>query len=367
MMNGVYMEEYKLVYQKAKKYVLNKIGTLKYPQGHPFLTYPKTPESMFMEILILVKALLGEKTKTIDSILVKCKAVESGKFNYYRYLEGLDEVLILYYVLVKTLGKVTQVIYEPHGFIDNDKTLEYSFYFHNAEECIVNFEVKTMLCDPFKKEESLSLKDGTILIKKLVKDDDGEFQEIKTKFPGAVELEKSTYYTPFKRNIKKIIEKYDGEKMLPCRMINIGVICVHLSTSLEEFYTYLFHKKKGIYSEIDWGNLDVLVLLSADAKNDLKLENLYEMGYIKTVLLNDDEFVKSYLNLMKLDQYISTGRKVLAEVFEQAQQCYGIYKIMNREGFINIIPYDSTEESIDAYVEYLKGTAVRYGDDKEKN
>lgn len=27
-------------------------------------------------------------------------------------------------------------------------------------------------------------------------------------------------------------------------MLNIGFVCIHFSTSIEEFYTYMFNKKK---------------------------------------------------------------------------------------------------------------------------
>lgn len=37
-------------------------------------------------------------------------------------------------------------------------------------------------------------------------------------------------------------------------MINIGFVCIHFATSIEEFYTYMFHKEKGIYKKIKWGN-----------------------------------------------------------------------------------------------------------------
>ena len=80
-------------------------------------------------------------------------------------------------------------------------------------------------------------------------------------------------------------------------MINIGFICVHFSTSIEEFYTYMFHKEKGIYKKLQWGNLDALVLFVLDARNDILLQNIYEMGYVATMLRNDIEINR---NLWKL-------------------------------------------------------------------
>lgn len=343
-----------LAYKKAEEYVLNKIKEMDYPHRHPFLDYPDTPNSINLMFIIILKLLLNNGEKIIDDLLEKCKAVEKGKYSHVRFMEGMDEVLVLYYILVDNYDKYEKIFYEPSGIINNNKKLEYSLI-NEKEKYMVNFEVKTMLCDPFIKEKNLPIDDGTVLFKKLVNSD----EDIAKMFPEATELKNSVYYSAFKRNIRKIIEKYNGKKMLDCKMINIGFVCVHFSTSMEEFYTYLFHKEKGFFSDIDWGNLDVLILFVCDARNDLRLDNMYNMGYVNTILINDDEFVQKHLHEMRLDNYVSKGKKVLMDIYEAAQKSYALFKVLNREGFINIIPYESTEEDIQSYVEYLKSNEIR--------
>lgn len=40
---------------------------------------------------------------------------------------------------------------------------------------------------------------------------------------------------------------------------------------------------------MDWGNLDALVLFVLDAKNDIYLQNIYDMGYVVTMLRNESK------------------------------------------------------------------------------
>ena len=170
----------------------------------------------------------------------------------------------------------------------NGKMLEYSLLFRYPIEYLVNIEVKTMRCDPFEKEDNLDIhtvKDGTVLIKQLI-NDDIDYNLLKKEHPEAIELEHSTYYSALNRNIKKIAEKFDGKVNAEIKMLNIGFVCIHFSTSFEEFYTYMFNKKKGIYKTMDWGNLDALVLFVLDAKNDIYLQNIYDMGYVGTLSPN---------------------------------------------------------------------------------
>lgn len=37
-----------------------------------------------------------------------------------------------------------------------------------------------------------------------------------------------------------------------------------------------------------------------------------------------------------------------------------LYKVLKREGFLNIVPYNATEEDITNYVKYLKSESIRY-------
>lgn len=348
------------LFDDAKQFVMDRIRKLEYPSNHPFLQYPNTPESRIVDTFAILQMSLGYESKIIEDLLRKCKSVEKGKFNYYRYVENIDELLVLFYVYFRIINNdiKAQLIYEPIGLMDNKKKLEYSFLLCE-ENCLLNFEVKSMICDPFYKEKSLPKQNGTILLKKFINDQE-EYEEIKKQYPNATELAHSAYYSPFKKNIAKIIEKYEGRKQIDCKMINIGVICINFSTSLDEFYTCLYHKDKGFFKSLQWGNLDALILFTLDARNDIIMENIYQMGYIKTVLVTDDLTIRKYFEKLKLDNYISIGKKVALDVYEIAQKSYGVYQIFNREGFLNIIPYDSNETEIENYLSYLKGKKVRY-------
>lgn len=348
------------MFDDAKQLVIDKIRKLEYPSNHPFLQYPITPESRIIDTFAMLQIGLGNECKIIDDLLKKCKSIEKGEFDYNRYVQNVDEVLLLFYVYYRIINNniKSQLIYEPVGLMDNKKKLEYSFFLYE-ENCLLNFEVKSMICDPFYKEKGLTVKDGTILLKKFI-NDVGDFEEVKKQFPKAIELSHSAYYSPFKKNIMKIIEKYEGRKQIGCKMINIGVVCINFSTSLDEFYTCLYHKNKGFFKTLEWGNLDALILFTLDAKNDIVLNNIYQMGYIKTVLLTDDPVIRFFFEKFELDNYISIENKVANDVYEIAQKNYGVYQIFNKEGFLNIIPYDAKEMDIEGYLSYLKGKKVRY-------
>lgn len=351
-------------YNEIKNGILREINKMMLPKGHPFLNYPNTPNSRIIDIIIILKMILGENCDVPISLLHKCNGVENNKFSMPKYLEGIDEILILYYILIKNYKNISAVIYEPKEIMHNGKMLEYSLLFRYPIEYLVNIEVKTMRCDPFEKEDNLDIhtvKDGTVLIKQLI-NDDIDYNLLKKEHPEAIELEHSTYYSALNRNIKKIAEKFDWKVNAEIKMLNIGFVCIHFSTSIEEFYTYMFNKKKGIYKTMDWGNLDALVLFVLDAKNDIYLQNIYDMGYVVTMLRNESKINQDIMKMMRLDNYILLGDKVPTDVYEEAQSCAKLYKVMKREGMLNIIPYDTSNDEIEKYVSYLKDKSVRYGE-----
>ena len=306
--------------------------------------------------------MMGEQCDIPKKLLQKCNGLDNGKYSHLKFLEGLDEALILYYILIVNLENVSSVIYEPSEIMKNNKTLEYSCVFERPIRCLVNIEVKTMRCDPFVKEDNLNIRsvsDGSILIKRLI-NDDAEYDTLLRKHPEAIELKSSTYYSAFKQNIKRIIGKYEGGKNIQCPMLNIGFICIHFSTSMEEFYTYMFHEEKGIYKNLDWGNLDALVLFLVDARNDVILQNVYEMGYVVTMLKTDTLINRKFMEIMRLDNYILQGNEVNDDIHEVAQKGAKLFKVLKREGFLNILPFEATEEDIKNYLEYLKSEKIRY-------
>lgn len=98
-------------YNECKRYILDELEKMSLPKEHPFLKYPGTPESRNLEFFILLKMMLGKESNIPKRLLHKCNAVEDGEFSHMKYLEGIDETLILYYILVVNIENISSVIY----------------------------------------------------------------------------------------------------------------------------------------------------------------------------------------------------------------------------------------------------------------
>ncbi len=352
------------IHANAVAFVKSKLSNLDYPHNHPFNDYPKTPESMVLEMIVLIKAFTN-KDDLVISFLKKCKSIEKGIFSYKKYNQNISEVIWFYYLymgLLKTdsLNLLEEIFDENISIYDNEKKFEFSYLIaedNSSSKYIVNSEVKTLLCDPFQKGNGLRCIDGQKLIKPLFQDL-RDTAQLKTAC-NAIILQASTYYYQVEQNIKKIINKCRGNNISEYLPFNIGVLVINASTSFEEFYSYVFHRTKGVYKKLLQSNVDALVLLSMDARNDFELENIYSMGYIQTALINPTEINKKLCKQFHIDNYISIGEKVDSQIYKLGQNEYGHYKILCRDGFVNIIPLDATEKDIAQYLEYLKGTSVR--------
>lgn len=347
------------IYKNAQTKIQSLISELNYPAEHPLcqLTEPGN-QGLMVGIVLLYLYIPDEQIFT--NILKKCRSVENGSYSFARFLQNFDEVLILQYLFLGTIEKYRYelFLYEPEHVYTNGSKLEFSFKLHQIPY-MINCEVKTISCDIFQKENKFFLKDGMVLIKPFL-NDTPEYKKLQLEMPDAVELKNSSYYTPLKTNICKIIKKFSGKKNVPYPAINIGFVCIHFSTSIEEFYTYLFHKEKGIFYTMDWGNLDALVLMTADARNDIILQNIYEMGYIQTVLLNDTPDVRQLFQILRLDNYIAEGNFIPEEVLREAQKVCGCYKTVFKDGYLLTVPFEASEEAIADYLAYLKRTDIRY-------
>ena len=117
--------------------------------------------------------------------------------------------------------------------------------------------------------------------------------------------------------------------------------------------------RKNFFIRPAVSNVDALVLVSLDSRNDFELDNIYSMGYIQTILVKPSDANKKICEKLRIDTYIALGDAINEYVYEKAQAEYGKYKILCREGFLTIIPVDSTEEDIKEYLDYLKGTDIR--------
>ena len=160
-----------MLHKLSLQYITEKIASLGYPSNHPFLEYPNTPNGMALELIIKLKLLLHDDS-IIDDLLKKCRSIEQGIFNQIKYNQNMSEVIILYYCMAGIISRnnyddFKSVLYETNTIIRNSSKLEYSFQFSNEEEVddLINFEVKTITCDPFSKELDLRAFDGKQLIK----------------------------------------------------------------------------------------------------------------------------------------------------------------------------------------------------------
>ena len=353
------------IFNDAINFVKQKLDELEYPMKHPFNDYPHTPESMALQLIILFKALTN-KDDMVVSFLKKCKSIENNDFSYTKYNQSISEIIWFIYIYTSliesnAIDMLVEILGEDTPIYDNGKRFEYSFVFNDLNESknlVITSEIKTITCDPFKKETGLKIIDGQKLIKPLFPElKDSDFLR---RDPEAIVLQASTYYYQTEQNIKKIINKCRGKNVSGYTPFNIGILFINFSTSIKEFYSYIFHQSRGIYSKLLDSNVDALVLLSLDAHNALNLQNLYATGYVQTLLIHPTDRNKKLCNLLHIDNYLSIGSDIDEHVYELAQNEYGIYKILCRDGFLNIIPYDSTEDEIEQYVDYLKSNTIRY-------
>ena len=346
-------------YLIAEKFVLKIIQENGYPSGHTFNDYPYTPESMPIKMLIIIYC-FTQNEKMIRSYVKKCKSIENGVFSAIKYNQEISELSWLYYLIVGVLEKreinLSEVFDEEKIIIDNGKKFEYSFLLNNPR-CITAFEVKTITCDPFVKEKGLEVIDGKKLVKPFfpqLKDCD----YLKNQTESFV-LSSSTYYYQMEQNIKRIASKCRGSNVSGEKLYCFGIIFINASTSYEEFYSYLFNEKYGLSTFVYDSKIDVLTLVSFDAKNDLKFDNLYRNCYVQTFVVHPSGELLNICKALRLDNYIAVGNKVNEYVLTKSKELFGNYKILCQEGFVGIIPADAGEEEIDKYVLYLKSQEIR--------
>ncbi len=347
-------------YNKSEEEVLTLIQNCNYPQNHPFLEYPNTPSGVSLVYIILLKCITKDDGLILDFIK-KCKATENGVYKYDRFRQGINEVLFLFYLVVGLSNNFHNdskyKINSPHNrTIDNDNLLEYSISLdYNSKKYTINVEVKTLSCEALPNE---GIKDGQQII--IPYNDTPDFiDNLSQRFPSARILKEKCFLIPLLRNICKIKNKFDGKNLTNTTLFNIGVIFIDRSASIEQFHSYLFNQDFGILPRTDTGNIDLLVLLSLDAKNDLLLSNIYNMGYVQTILFNDSDEYTDICTMLRLNNFAMIGKEIMPNVIENAKKEFDNVKIMCRDGFINLIPYDTTEEEISKYLRFLKGDSPR--------
>ena len=77
-------------YNEIKNGILKEIDKMMLPKGHPFLNYPNTPNSRIIDIITILKMILGENSDVPISLLHKCNGIYArncfNKWYYYKFI-----------------------------------------------------------------------------------------------------------------------------------------------------------------------------------------------------------------------------------------------------------------------------------------
>ena len=142
-------------------------------------------------------------------------------------------------------------------------------------------------------------------------------------------------------------------------LFNIGVIFIDRSSSFEQFYSYFFNNKFGLFPRTKTGNIDALIIISMDAKVDLLMNSIYNSDYVKTLLFKDDTALKNICKCLRADNFIYINGEIRQDIRELSKKEFEKIMILNRDGYLNAIPADSSEEEIMKYLKFLKGDKPR--------
>lgn len=341
-------------YKKCESEVLAIIKEQNLPPKHPFLNYPNTPESMPIKMIIIIYSYTKNK-KMIQDFVKKCKGKENGIYSFKKYREGVSELIWLYYLIIGAMKsrhvKLKSILDENYKLIDNNYKFEYSLLFDNPS-CIVAFEVKSLSCDPFEREQGIKIKDGQKIIKPFFPS--LKSREFIKRDTDSIVLSNSTHYNQMVKNINRINKKCLGKNISGLPIYCFGVMFITCSTSFEEFYSYLFNEEYGLYGMIKKSKIDAVIIVSLDHKNDFYLNNLYRNGYVQTIIPHRSEELLKVCKELRLDNYIALENDINEYVKDKSKLQYGYYKILKRKGYVNIIPQEATESEIEKYIERLE-------------
>ena len=120
-----------------------------------------------MPVNMLVFILYFTKSKDMTADFVKkCNGKEKGVYSFKKYREGISELIWFYYLLVSVIKtnqiKLQDIFDENHILLENKSKFEFTFSIADPP-CKIAFEVKSLSCDPFERENCLVIKDGQSL------------------------------------------------------------------------------------------------------------------------------------------------------------------------------------------------------------
>ena len=335
-----------------KKAILEQIANSNYPPGHPFLT-PTFENDFLLNILVLLKILCGQVAMVDDYISEKLKSHNEGVFCIEKYFQNVNEVTFLYYLFTSLIctentSLLKSLDYEPSIGAVGNKKFEYSFK-QPTDGKIINFEVKTVTCDPVIKEDGFYAKDGDKFIKTFFPNDD--ISKYCKNLSEYRLMEKSSLYRQIRSAIKKIDSKFKKDK----NHINVGVIVGQFATSLDEFYAYFLNSKKGLIfkNKAFLKNIDALVYFSLSTGPDPMMTDIYESGHTFTILFNNDINIKEILSKFRLDNFAYSNGKILESLKRYTEKTHGRYIFKNINGIVFFIEEGTENNELDNYVKLL--------------
>lgn len=132
-------------------------------------------------------------------------------------------------------------------------------------------------------------------------------------------------------------------------MINYG-------TSREEFISYMLNKQHGYLNKNSMQNhsVDVLVIFSMCMDIDLLMDNILDEEHI-FVFMNSQKEDRVLLEKIRLSNFVDDTREKYLCV---AEECYGVYEGINRDGILTIQRLLSSEEreQLEKYINMINNS-----------
>ena len=337
------MSQEAILYQ-TKQNLLKIISNSDYPENHPFLD-DNFKNDYILTILALTKLFLNSKDTVEDFLQNKLKSHDKGIFSIEKFHQNLSEITFLWYLL-SSLGindqhdMIKSFQYEPN--MNKDKKAEYSFTEPNTEKTI-NFEVKTVTCDPFLKETDKDFKIGNKYIKTYFGDDISKYISDTEVY---IKLKHSSQYKQIRSALKKIAEKFKNKS----DSLNIGVIVCQFATSYEEFLAYFMHSKKGYISKnaTIFKDFDAVIFFSLTATPSITMDEIYQTENTFTIVTSD-KINSETLNNFRLDNIFCNKGTINENLLPYTEEEYGKYILEERHKILSFYREDLLFEEKEKY------------------
>jgi hypothetical protein len=345
----------------VKSQIVSMLASLKYPKDHPFLSVNSDDRSdlvLICYLKALLIDLLGNDT-IIDSYIKKrLHSSTHNNFDILIFNQNMNELRFLYYLLISIYrSSIKDCLKGIDAENYNDINIEYSLLLHTCDLPLrkFNIEVKTLMCDPIFKEETIPFHDKQLFIMPYFKSSIEEnLSEI---YPDAYFLKKSSWYRALNKRLKQINDKFKKNKYSSDVNVNIGVIDIEGSTSPNDFFVCMFNKEYGLYYKTDITNIDVIIFFSREQICDWTFSNIYQNGYVQTLLLKNTSGVKEYLELLRLDNYIDIQ---IVENSDISKATYSKFMLIMRDGKYTFTSTDTTDVEINNYFDRIEKQEVYY-------